>query len=77
MAEGTESDRLHIGLGLQKFNRTVEIWSILEICGDLWREVENCGANPGNRGEAKSAGWTLGGFSQIESTWVSPPNLRA
>ena len=69
-------DWLHIDLVRSKMVSAVEIWDILEICGDLWREVEICGANWGNRGEAKTAGWTLGGFSQIESTWVSPPDLR-
>jgi hypothetical protein len=54
----------------------VEILDILGICGEKWRFVENSGADPGKRGEAKTAERTLGGFSQIESTWVSPPNLR-
>jgi hypothetical protein len=77
MAEGTEMDWLHIDLGRSKMDLAEEIWDILEICGEKWRFVENCGANPGKRGEAKSTERTLGGFSQIESTWVSPPNLRA
>jgi hypothetical protein len=53
-----------------------ETWDILGICGEKWRKVENCGANPRKRGEAKSTERTLGGFSHLESTWVFPPNLR-
>jgi hypothetical protein len=32
----------------------VEILDFLGICGDKWRFVENSGANPGKRGEAKT-----------------------